>query len=378
MNQKIEWYQEVLDLEPASRVFFPLARLQVQDGQNHAAVKTLLHGLENHPEHVEARLLLIDILFQQKTFQDLLPQVERITTLFGRYPGFWSAWADHLRASGEPDAAMAMAFFSACLRGEKVTWGDVIQSGLQACLAIRAAQPVSPPLTAQASVSAPAPASQSKKVNFTANGTPFDMLAQGDAMAASERPKVVINTVRVSRASSSGMESPLSRAVAPASADQATDRAPTERHEETSIASPQSSDTDKEKTVSVGSRSEGRTLPPRQVSPVLNAAPATDVEEDDATDEEPFTLHTRSMADLLTEQGDFAGALRIYEELLGKTADSVEAADLQRVITDVREKVAASPGFSSQMQASAHTGGKARLMSMLDTLARRLEAKGGE
>ena len=46
MMDKIEWYREVLELEPSSKLFFPLARLLVEDGQPEAALETLRRGLE--------------------------------------------------------------------------------------------------------------------------------------------------------------------------------------------------------------------------------------------------------------------------------------------------------------------------------------------
>ena len=59
MRRKIEWYQEVLALEPGSRIFFPLAKLFVEFGQFEDAERTLRQGLDRHPDSMEARLLLV-------------------------------------------------------------------------------------------------------------------------------------------------------------------------------------------------------------------------------------------------------------------------------------------------------------------------------
>ena len=40
--------------------------------------------------------------------------------------------------------------------------------------------------------------------------------------------------------------------------------------------------------------------------------------DDDAEPEEPISYRTRTMADLLAEQGDTQGALEIYQEILGR------------------------------------------------------------
>ncbi len=62
MSKKIEWYQEVLSLEPGSRVFFPLAKLFVENGMPEDAVITLCRGLDRHPDYLEARMLLVELL----------------------------------------------------------------------------------------------------------------------------------------------------------------------------------------------------------------------------------------------------------------------------------------------------------------------------
>ena len=45
MTEKIEWYKEVLELEPNSKVFFPLARLLAEAERTDEAVEILEQGL---------------------------------------------------------------------------------------------------------------------------------------------------------------------------------------------------------------------------------------------------------------------------------------------------------------------------------------------
>jgi hypothetical protein len=132
MNQKIEWYKEVLALEPGSKVFFPLARLQVENGLSGEALSTLRHGITRNPEHIEARLLLIDILFASGQFDALWPELDQVALMLGGYPGFWSAWNERLaRNPSSKDASLALSFFSAALRGEAISWSDIIEQGLR-------------------------------------------------------------------------------------------------------------------------------------------------------------------------------------------------------------------------------------------------------
>ena len=62
MTEKIEWYKEVLELEPNSKVFFPLARMLANEGETEEAIEIIERGLVRHPEFLEARLYCIELL----------------------------------------------------------------------------------------------------------------------------------------------------------------------------------------------------------------------------------------------------------------------------------------------------------------------------
>ena len=47
MMEKIEWYQEVLKLDPDSKVFFPLAKLLRDSQQPDKAIEVLRAGLQH-------------------------------------------------------------------------------------------------------------------------------------------------------------------------------------------------------------------------------------------------------------------------------------------------------------------------------------------
>ena len=64
MTEKIDWYKEVLELEPNSKVFYPLSRLLAEAGRTDEAVDTLEQGLARHEEFLEARLFLVELLHQ--------------------------------------------------------------------------------------------------------------------------------------------------------------------------------------------------------------------------------------------------------------------------------------------------------------------------
>ena len=119
MMDKIEWYREVLELEPSSKLFFPLARLLVEDGQPEAALETLRRGLERHPEFLEARLFYIEQLYHHGQPEACVAEVTELGQLFASYPGFWQAWAASMLGSGCGDVATALRFLAASSRAAR-------------------------------------------------------------------------------------------------------------------------------------------------------------------------------------------------------------------------------------------------------------------
>ncbi|WP_291327461.1 hypothetical protein [Desulfovibrio sp. UCD-KL4C] len=130
MQSKIEWYQEVLALEPSSKVFFPLARLYVEMGSLEKAVIALRIGLDRHPDYLEARLLLVETLTKLDRGSEAKAAVAPLTRLFSSYPSFWKMWGDSV-SEGNTDVAGAMAFLFSALHGTPLSWSDVMSEGIR-------------------------------------------------------------------------------------------------------------------------------------------------------------------------------------------------------------------------------------------------------
>ncbi|WP_320169875.1 tetratricopeptide repeat protein [Maridesulfovibrio sp.] len=165
MQSKIEWYQEVLALEPSSKVFFPLARLYVEMGSHEKAVTTLRMGLDRHPDYLEARLLLVETLTRLERESEAKAAIAPLTRLFSSYPSFWKTWGDSV-SEGNPDVAGAMAFLFSALHGSPISWSDVMSEGIKqltgaAQSSASKTKPVDPDLRdiyeAQATFQRPAP-----------------------------------------------------------------------------------------------------------------------------------------------------------------------------------------------------------------------------
>lgn len=313
MKQKIEWYREVLELEPGSRVFFPLAKLLAADGQTSDAMQALRQGLLRHPDHVEARLLLVELLHFQDAGPELQSEIDNLGALFASYPGFWKAWSERLSAiPALHDASLAMRFFSAALQGRQVSWGAIIEHGIQSVLSPGESDVPSPAF-------APPPESPREAAAMQQTARP--------APAAAEKTKENSPRVRVT----------LTKAPPPAPA-------------ETPVQS-------------------------THAEPDVQTA-SSDALADDEESEEAFSLRTRSMADVLAEQGDVAGALDIYQELINAASDEEKPLLRDRAEELTRRLGSHVSEEGATVEKSASPGGESsRLVNLLESLAQRLEAR---
>ena len=287
MKEKIELYQEVLELEPGSKVFFPLARLLSQAGQAGEAVAVLRQGLERHPEFTEARLMLIQLLRDQGRGDECSREMSRIVGTFAAYPSFWDAWSEF---GAQDDQATALGFLAASFRNPDLSLQQVLLHGLNAL-------------------------KEGSLVSFETGVQPHS--------PAADQPEQV-----------SGL-APLAARVQAALGDDLPLKA--------------------------------ESLPAPAVQPLL-AHEETD---------EPWTLHTRSMAEVLTEQGDIQGALDIYEELLDQTASDEEEADLRHRINSLNKQLDPRRSLAKREAQPENPagGGQNKLVSLLDKLAQRLETR---
>lgn len=131
MKNKIELFQELFSSDPTSKVFYPLAKLYAESGMILQAAETLRQGLSRHPDHMEARLLLIEILHQLERDDAAAEEVEILAGTLSRYPAFWGIWAG-MAGQRSPDAAVALNFLSTHLAGEEITWAKVLHKGFEA------------------------------------------------------------------------------------------------------------------------------------------------------------------------------------------------------------------------------------------------------
>ena len=398
MTEKIEWYKEVLELEPNSKVFFPLARLLADAKRIDEAVEILEQGLARHEEFLEARLYLIELLHSANKLEACEKQVGRLTKMFSTYAGFWQAWAACINAAGDaPDTAAVLRFLALNFSRGPVSLHDVINQGLASMAGGGVDAPAQPYVQAQPVQAGPA---FSQPVSLQPEGLQPESLqpislqnVQPQSQASSDAVPEVADMAPVASVAAALAGHVAAEYEVEAAGDTAAGSSAVYDAESALGAADHeilhdSIDFDPDLAMA-----DDDALPSEAdegVSPMVArgadayaayAAPVTQteavvVEEADEA-EERFSLRTRSMAEVLAEQGDIKGALDIYHELAAVAVHPEESADLRQRITTLTARLgnvqtvdAVHPAASAE-QAS----GKDKLISMLVALAERVEAR---
>lgn len=335
-REKLNWYREVLDIEPGSKVFLPFARMLVAQGLSREAVKILRRGLEFHPEFIEARLLLIDVLHKNGSPAECGAEVARLAALFREYPGFWDAWSELSAAEGAAsDLSASLGLLGALLRDSRVTLAEVISAGLRAMQRSGSCgepgelpsgrESGSPQTVSGTDASSSAETRSEQKVQNTQNEEPEEPAAPGAGASPSEREE------RSETENAAGISSEVSAAEGQSPAGTSSAGGP-----ELAALREAAQELDAFRNSSAEVSEAG----------TENSSASEEQIREKLPSEGKCSLRTRSMAEILAEQGDLRGAMDIYEEL----AQTALPEDLPAIYRRLDSLRAAAGG------ASAHSG----------------------
>ena len=371
MTEKIEWYKEVLELEPNSKVFFPLARLLSEAGRTEEAVEILEQGLARHEEFLEARLFLIELLHTANRLEACEKQVGRLTKMFSTYAGFWQAWAACINAAGDaPDTAAVLRFLALNFSKGPVSLHEVINQGLASLSGAGAAAGARSSLQARSEAAIPAAGPSAHEAAFaTASTSAHQAVTEAAAPVAEAAEQLVAAPVLAT-----AMHDADAQLDADVHINDVDAHDPIDFDPDLAMADDEALPAELEDgTPSMLARGAD--------AYAAYAAPVTQSEAvvvDDADDgEERFSLRTRSMAEVLAEQGDIKGALDIYHELAAAAVHPEESADLRQRITTLTARLGNAQTVDPVQPAATaeHASGKDKLISMLEALAERVEAR---
>ena len=447
MTEKIEWYKEVLELEPNSKVFFPLARMLANEGETEEAIEIIERGLVRHPEFLEARLYCIELLHKCGRIDACQPHVERLSKMLSAYGEFWRAWASCIAAmkeSGSEDTASALRFLAANFLHGPISLSKIIEEGLAAVLgenkdaSLAASLNLDGNKAAQLQTAAPANEAEPAAVQETAPVAAAAAVATGAALGvaaatadssdieeaaqpAAPADDDLLNLDMTAAAPADDAFPAVEEAAQPAApadddllnldltaaAPAAGNDAAAEMNEADALltdealfaeaASPAEAGddmfADMEEEAALADldatlaaeglpESEAPLLPDTDNDAAVDLAAGLDLDlpaesepEEEAPQQETFSIRTRSMAEVLAEQGDIQGALEIYQEL-AQSADGPEKDELsQRIVTLQARLGGAVPTPAVEEAPAKAPTGKEQVLSVLTSLAKGLESR---
>ena len=134
MENKIKFYEEIFNLDPNSKVFFPLASMYYAESNTEKAEEILNKGLKNYPDHLQARLLLARIYFDRQKNDSAGQIVEEIMDTIMQCPPFFTLWEDRLRQKGQKQAATFLSILATNLTSRSLNLEDIFSAGLNALM----------------------------------------------------------------------------------------------------------------------------------------------------------------------------------------------------------------------------------------------------
>ncbi len=320
-EERIRFYEQVLELEPGSKLFFILARLYYDHRQLEKAAEVLKSGLHKHPEHMQARLLLAAIMEEHEDTESARGIYREVFELLFDHPGFWPALAEHMQSRNQKDPAMACAFLSAWLKDPGLTWTAVLQSGLENFFSAAIASP------------------KSKEVLETS--------AQEPNLSSSEELETTPDEESF--------------------ADNPAALSPEDDPHEPSA----------EKNSSSGSEQAYEDLPHESAT-----ADGSDISDQDSDHEETSEIDyqdagTESMAGLLVAQGEYRKALDIYLDLWSKSLPGSERREIEESIRLLETKMASERAEKNQSSQKGDVEAEKDpdMTDFLSRLAERLEQR---
>ncbi len=134
MKEKIRFYEEILRLEPESRLFYTLAKLYVSEQRYTEAIHLLRRGIEAHPSHFEAKLLLISTLASCGDRPgELAAEVQSVFQIIQKNASLWIIFSDVI-AEHDPKLSLALRLLTLALQERSVDWNQVLETGLKMTL----------------------------------------------------------------------------------------------------------------------------------------------------------------------------------------------------------------------------------------------------
>ena len=130
MNDTLALFDELLEHDSGSKIFFPLARLYRKQGHLQRAIEVVRKGIERHPDYLEAQLYLIDLLCEAGDEAAAVGKAQSILTKLLFYEKVWVSLREHYARSSQSDLALAAFIMERNAHGESVDLPKLMTCGI--------------------------------------------------------------------------------------------------------------------------------------------------------------------------------------------------------------------------------------------------------
>lgn len=130
MNDTLHLFDELLEHDSGSKIFFPLARLYRRQGHTQRAIEIVRKGIEHHPDYLEAQLYLIELLCEVGDDAAAENKAQSVFVKLMSYEKFWLCLRAHYAKSQQPNLALASFLVERSALGEDVDIMKLLNFGI--------------------------------------------------------------------------------------------------------------------------------------------------------------------------------------------------------------------------------------------------------
>lgn len=393
MLTKIDLYREVLAIEPNSKVFFPLAKELAGLDHPEEAVDVLKKGVAFHPDHLEAKFLLVELLTRLERSGEAEEAFAGVGEMLAEYPSVWALWAEKAVFAAK-DPSLALRFLAHYFKDGSLTWASVLEHGLNNLSTGVAPEPMPAPLSSSV-VDMKEGAEHASLDEIALEDYPLGEAAtlmhdQPAEEAYLEEPPLDDSGYSLEDELAALEATDSNDSLEP---DDAEDQGETEEDggvilrgadEVRSLAGILDDDVDLETAPDADKTKEQLAAPTDIAGDKSGEGEAETVsmrrsEPETASVQLPdMGVKTMTMAAMLAQQGESKAALAIYEDLLKTVGSDDERLRIEKRIERLRGIPEAADSISTPSKKSkAKSKSKARIAGFLETLAGRLEVRAG-
>ena len=130
MSDTLHLFDELLEHDAGSKIFFPLARLYRKQGHVQRAIEIVQKGIAHHPDYLEAQLYLIELLNEIGDSAAAESKAHSIFSKLMSYEKFWICLRAHYAKSQQSDLALASFLVERNAHGENVDIVKLMSFGI--------------------------------------------------------------------------------------------------------------------------------------------------------------------------------------------------------------------------------------------------------